>query len=243
LTVFYLGSPAHFPDPERADPDGLLAIGGDLSRETLLEAYRQGIFPWYSDDNPLLWWSPPQRFVLFPNQLRINRSLRQFLKNHPLHLTCDLNFSEVIARCASTPRPGQEGTWITREMRQAFVHLHLSGIAHSVEVRLGTQLVGGLYGIHWGPFFFGESMFYRLPFASKLALVFLAHLFRDQVLIDCQMPTPHLEKMGATLIPRAQFLGYLASHPQPSPTWQELLEHSQFPWAPVEKRSSSLLLK
>ncbi|MDI5986993.1 leucyl/phenylalanyl-tRNA--protein transferase [Halomonas sp. M4R5S39] len=204
--------PVHFPPVEQAlrDPDGLLAIGGDLSPAWLLAAYRRGIFPWYSDDQPILWWSPDPRMVLFPHEIRVRRSLAKRLRNGGFRVTADAAFGEVIATCAG-PREGQPGTWITDAMREAYARLHALGVAHSVEVWRDGRLVGGLYGVALGPVFFGESMFSREPDASKVALVHLARAMQDGGgrLIDCQMHTSHLASLGARDIARAEFIGYL----------------------------------
>jgi leucyl/phenylalanyl-tRNA---protein transferase len=202
-----------FPDPRLAlsDPNGLLAIGGDLSPERLLQAYRQGIFPWYNDDQPILWWSPDPRAVLFPKDIKVNRSLQKTLRNKQFKVTIDTAFSQVIRAC-SLPRPQQSETWINDEMMVAYNRLHQLGYAHSYEVWFEEQLVGGLYGVILGKVFFGESMFSTMPDASKVALVNLARECeaRDFDFIDCQLPNPFLLRMGAVLIPRAEFLERLA---------------------------------
>ena len=204
--------PVHFPPVEHAlrDPDGLLAVGGDLSPAWLLAAYRRGIFPWYSDDQPILWWSPDPRMVLFPHEIRVRRSLAKRLRNGGFRTTANAAFEAVISACAG-PRAGQPGTWITDAMREAYGRLHALGVAHSVEVWRGERLVGGLYGVALGPVFFGESMFSREPDASKIALVHLARAMQDDGgrLIDCQMHTTHLASLGARDIARAEFIGYL----------------------------------
>ncbi|MFY0991546.1 leucyl/phenylalanyl-tRNA--protein transferase [Halomonas sp. C05BenzN] len=204
--------PVHFPPVDQAlrDPDGLLAVGGGLSPAWLLAAYRRGIFPWYSDDQPILWWSPDPRMVLFPGEMRVRRSLAKRLRNGGFRVTADTAFDEVVATCAG-PRHHQPGTWITDAMREAYGRLHHLGAAHSLEVWRGEQLVGGLYGVALGPVFFGESMFSREPDASKVALVHLARAMQegDGRLIDCQMHTAHLASLGARDIARADFIGYL----------------------------------
>jgi leucyl/phenylalanyl-tRNA--protein transferase len=197
-----------FPPIERAlkRPSGLLAAGGDLSPERLLCAYRRGIFPWYSEGEPILWWSPDPRMVLFPHELRITRSLAKRLRNAGFEVTADGAFDEVIQRC-SEPRPGQPGTWITAQMKQAYTRLHRLGYAHSIETWHQGQLVGGLYGVALGRMFFGESMFSRASDASKVALVRLVeHLQRLHFgMIDCQMRTALLGSLGAREIPRTEF--------------------------------------
>lgn len=204
--------PVGFPPVASAlrDPDGLLAAGGALTPEWLLAAYRRGIFPWFSDDQPILWWSPDPRMVLFPDEIRVRRSLAKRLRNGGFRVTADTAFERVVEACAA-PRDGQPGTWITAEMREAYGRLHALGAARSVEVWRAGALVGGLYGVAMGPVFFGESMFSRAPDASKVALV---HLVRAMSagggrLIDCQMHTGHLASLGARDIARSEFIGYL----------------------------------
>lgn len=210
--------PDWFPDVEQAlrDPDGLLAIGGDLSLTRLLSAYRHGIFPWYSDAQPILWWSPDPRSVLFPEELKIARSLRKTLKKERYQITFDTAFSDVVQQCAE-PRDDDYGTWITDEMQQAYQRLHEAGHAHSVEAWYQNKLVGGLYGVALGKVFFGESMFARLTDASKVAFVTLvAHLRQwDFQLIDCQVETAHLNSLGARTIPRREFTRYLNDYCAP----------------------------
>jgi len=172
MPVYRLPEAIAFPAVELTAENGLLAVGGDLSPERLLAAYREGIFPWYGDGEPILWWSPDPRFVLFPDELRVSRSMRQFLKNGFIRITFDQAFREVIAACRR-PRPDQDGTWITTEMRKAYAVLHDLGFAHSVEVWQQKELVGGLYGVSLGRAFFGESMFSAIPNASKAALITL----------------------------------------------------------------------
>lgn len=205
-------TPIYFPPVQDAldEPDGLLAAGGDLSPERLLLAYRSGIFPWYSDDQPLLWWSPDPRMVLFPEEVRVQRSLAKRIRNAGFQVTANRDFDDVVAACAA-PRADQTGTWITDEMRDAYHQLHRLGAAHSLEVWQQGRLVGGLYGIAMGPVFFGESMFSRVPDASKIALVSLARRMAagQGRLIDCQMHTPHLARLGARDIARDTFIDYL----------------------------------
>lgn len=210
-----------FPPVSQAltDPNGLLAVGGRLSSTCLLRAYRQGIFPWYCESQPILWWSPDPRMVLFPGELRISRSLRKTLRRGHYRVTVDQAFSEVIAACAA-PRRGEPGTWITPEMQAAYCRLHREGWAHSVEVWAGDELAGGLYGVAIGRVFFGESMFHRRRDASKVALVALVeHLRRWHfALIDCQVASDHLATLGAREIPRAHFIELLDRH-CPQPGW------------------------
>jgi leucyl/phenylalanyl-tRNA--protein transferase len=199
-----------FPSVERATKSGLLAVGGDLSPGRLLAAYREGIFPWYSEGEPLLWWSPDPRFVLFPEELRVSRSMRQLLKKQPFRITFDRAFRSVIAACQK-PRPGQDATWITPAMQEAYTVLHELGYAHSVEAWQEDTLAGGLYGVSLGRAFFGESMFSARPNASKASLMALvsgrADLSFD--LIDCQVETAHLASLGARFIPRSKFKALL----------------------------------
>ena len=201
-----------FPDVNLAlrEPDGLLAVGGDLTPERILSAYRRGIFPWYSDNQPILWWSPDPRTVLFPARLKISRSLRKTLRRGHFRLSMDQAFRDVIAACAK-PRPGSSGTWITQDMAEAYSILHETGCAHSVECWLGDRLVGGLYGVSTGRVFFGESMFSQVSDASKVAFAWLVRQLQawDFGLIDCQIYSAHLASLGAEEIPRTEFVKYL----------------------------------
>jgi leucyl/phenylalanyl-tRNA--protein transferase len=207
-SVFLLRDGGAFPAPELARRDGLLAVGGTVTVARLLEAYRQGIFPWYEAGGPVLWWSPDPRLVLDPNSLTVSRSLRATLRKATFTTTVDTAFRRVVHGCAATPRKDGPGSWITPEVEAAYTALHVLGYAHSVETWQRDELVGGLYGVLLGRCFFGESMFSRRPDASKVALVSLAgELLRRGVnLIDCQVATPHLASLGATEIPRAEFL-------------------------------------
>lgn len=204
-----------FPPVAQAlkEPNGLLAGGGDLLPQRLLAAYRRGIFPWYAPGEPILWWSPDPRMVLFPDAIRITRSLARTLRNADYSVTLDSAFAQVIAACAAAPRPGQNGTWITREMRQAYIHLHALGHAHSVETWRAGRLVGGLYGVAIGRAFCGESMFAHVTDASKIALAHLCRFLagRGFGIIDCQMETAHLTSLGARPIPRDAYLARLAT--------------------------------
>ena len=206
----WLGDALVFPAVERAlrEPKGLLCAGGDLSAERLLAAYRQGIFPWFSAGDPILWWSPDPRMVLFPEEFRIARSLRRTLRSRRFEVRLDSAFAEVIRACAETPRAGQPGTWITREMQDAYCRLFELGFAHSVESWEDGRLVGGLYGIAIGRMYYGESMFSRVSNASKVAAAHLARFLTAKGfgMIDCQMHTAHLASLGAREIPRAEFL-------------------------------------
>jgi len=200
-----------FPDPETAGEDGLLAMGGDLEPSTLLKAYSQGIFPWYSDETPVLWWSPDPRMVLFPDRLKISKSLSQSIRNRGYRVLLDNDFPSVIRRCARVFRTDQDGTWITREMEKAYTRLHFEGYAHSAETYLDNRLVGGLYGVSLGAIFFGESMFHEERDASKVALFHLLQQLKewDFDLIDVQQSTTHMRSLGAEDIPRKEFLKIL----------------------------------
>ncbi len=202
-----------FPPVERASPEGLLAVGGDLRPERLLEAYRHGIFPWYNDDQPILWWSPDPRAVLFPEKLHVSRSLDRTIRRAHFTVTLDTSFREVMIQCAG-PRPQypEGGTWITPAMIEAYTTLHEMGYAHSVETRQEGQLVGGLYGVAIGGAFFGESMFSRATDASKVALVMLLRQLRTWKfrIFDCQQSSPHVMRLGAEEISRRDFLTHLA---------------------------------
>ena len=221
MPVFRIGPGLVFPDPELSNKDGLLGIGGNLSPDRLLLAYQNGIFPWYNPGDPVLWWSPDPRFVLFPKELKVSRSLKKIARSHRFRVTFDSAFSDVIWQCSRTPRPGQTGTWITMEMMEAYLKLHQLGWAHSCEVWNGHKLAGGLYGLSMGPFFFGESMFHKESNASQVALVALCERLQDAVLIDCQVETPHFGRMGARFIPRKEFLEVLREHLTEDPIWQK----------------------
>lgn len=220
--------PSAFPPVEAAlrEPDGLLCAGGDLSPERLIEAYRRGIFPWFSDGQPILWWSPDPRTVLIPAGLRVSRSLGKSLRNRGYSLTTDRAFARVVD-CCGDPRLRPEGTWITDSMRAAYRRLHELGWAHSVEAWQGDRLVGGLYGVALGRMFFGESMFSLERDASKVALCALAVSLRerDYRIIDCQVASGHLARLGAHSVPRREFTDLLRSNvpakPAPDATWRE----------------------
>ena len=216
-----------FPSVDMAwdEPNGLLAVGGDLSVTRLANAYRHGIFPWFGPREPIYWWSPNPRAVIYPQQVRITRSLRKALRNRGYQIRFDQNFAQVVRACAA-PRSYTNGTWITTEMFKAYCALHDTGLAHSVEVydASGTILVGGLYGVATGGVFCGESMFSLVPDASKIALIALAYYLHTWgfALIDCQIPNPHLMSMGAVEILRNEFVKTLAAHPDqpPKANWQ-----------------------
>jgi len=202
-----------FPDPRHAAEEGLLAYGGDLHPDRILKAYRSGIFPWYNPGDPILWWSPDPRLLLYPGELKIRRSFRRILRNRDYRVRFDHDFAGVIASCASALRPGQKGTWLTSEMQEAYTELHVRGFAHSVEVYDGKGLAGGLYGIALGGAFFGESMFSARPDGSKIALKALSDVLREKGydFIDCQVVTDHLVRLGAQPVPRDRFLTELES--------------------------------
>lgn len=221
-------STSAFPAVETSldEPEGLLAAGGDLSIERLVHAYKEGIFPWYSDAEPILWWAPDPRFVLRPQQLKISRSLSKNVRNNNFEIRMDTAFEEVISICASQPRKNQPGTWITDEMKQAYIDMHYAGHAHCVECWDGNELVGGLYGIHTGQVFCGESMFSKQSNASKIALVHLCQFLNLNgfKLIDSQVYTEHLERLGAQMISRAEYINILQqSHQVVMPdNWSDL---------------------
>lgn len=212
ITLQWLDPDPHAPFPalENAlrEPDGLLAVGGDLSLPRLLNAYSHGIFPWFSEGEPILWWSPDPRFVLPPDEIKISRSLAKNIRNSGLKITMDTAFEQVIDHCSVLPRDGQDGTWITADMQQAYINLHHAGHAHSVECWNENRLVGGLYGINSGPVFCGESMFSLQSNASKIALVHLCRFIQPRgfKLIDSQVYTPHLQSLGARMIPRETYI-------------------------------------
>lgn len=212
MPVFRLGSELVFPDPELADPDGLLAVGGDLSVERLLLAYRLGIFPWF-DEPPVLWWSPDPRLVLFPDELKVSRSLRSTIRGQRFEVRVDTAFRDVISACASIKRAHEDGTWISPDVVNAYCALHERGYAHSIESWSEGAVVGGLYGVCLGRCFFGESMFARRADASKVALVRLVEILKERQvdLIDCQVTTEHLVSLGAREIPRSEFRRLIAS--------------------------------
>ncbi|WP_207421673.1 leucyl/phenylalanyl-tRNA--protein transferase [Desertivirga brevis] len=199
-----------FPPAELAEEDGLLAVGGDLSEERLLKAYQLGIFPWYSEETPILWYSPHERFVLFPDKVKISKSMKQVLRSEKFRITENKAFPLVIKACAEAEREGQDGTWILDEMQEAYIKLHRAGFAHSIEVWHNEELVGGLYGVKVGDVFCGESMFSRMSNASKSALIWMCQ-HKAYRLIDCQVHTEHLESMGAEFISRDEYMEVLRS--------------------------------
>jgi len=211
MPVYLLSDDLIFPSPHLASEDGLLAVGGDLSQKRLLLAYSMGIFPWYSEAEPILWWSPDPRLILYPQELRISKSLKKTVKKGVFRVTADQAFEQVIAECARTRRENKEGTWIGEDMIKAYCKLHESGFAHSIEAWREERLAGGLYGVSLGRCFFGESMFTRIANASKVAFVSLVkHLKSTSIdIIDCQVTTRHLISFGAREIPRPLFLAQL----------------------------------
>ncbi|MDB5112415.1 MAG: leucyl/phenylalanyl-tRNA--protein transferase [Mucilaginibacter sp.] len=206
--IFRLDDRLIFPDPELAEPDGLLAVGGDLSTERLLLAYQNGIFPWYSDETPILWYSPHERFVLYADELRVSASMKKFLRKDIFLTTIDQCFKEVITACSAMERKGQDGTWITEDMKDAYIKLHKQGHAHSIEVWQQNELVGGMYGVPVGDIFCGESMFSKVSNASKAALIHICKSGQYKM-IDCQVYSEHLEFMGARMISRKEYMAAL----------------------------------
>lgn len=216
-----------FPDPETSDIQGLLLIGGDLNPERVLQAYSQGIFPWYSPGSPILWWSPNPRLILIPNEFKVSRSLEKSLKK-PFKITTDTAFQQVMVNCATTTRR-IDNTWITQEMIETYSQLHVMGYAHSFEVWQEEKLVGGLYGISLGRAFFGESMFHKVTDASKIAFYHLCQTVAEWNFdfIDCQLPTPHLQSLGAQIISRQKFLRLLKlalDHPTKQGIWHTITQ-------------------
>ncbi len=206
-----IGMPHIFPNPKEGSNEGLLAYGGDLNPNRLLTAYRNGIFPWFNKNDPILWWSPNPRLVLYPNEFKESKSLRRVIRNKGYEVRFDTNFRAVIDYCSKVPREGQDGTWLTDEMKEAYIELYNMGFAHSIETYYNGELVGGFYGISMGKAFFGESMFALMPDASKVALRVLSNIFIKKCydFIDCQVETPHLMSLGARLISRDEFLDQL----------------------------------
>ena len=211
MSVYLLSDELIFPDPELSNEDGLLAVGGDLSVERLLLSYSNGIFPWYSKESPILWWSPDPRMVLFPEKLKISKSLKSIINKNKFQVKFDVDFEKVIRCCSDIRRKNEESTWITDDMINAYVNLHLEGFAHSVETYHNGKLIGGLYGVSVGKAFFGESMFHYKNDASKLALYLLVERLKlwKFDFIDVQQDTKHLKSLGAELIPRKDFLSIL----------------------------------
>jgi leucyl/phenylalanyl-tRNA--protein transferase len=213
MPLFALDKELLFPPVHLAEPDGLLAVGGDLSAKRLLLAYRNGIFPWYEGQH-ILWWCPDPRFVLFPKELKVSKSMGQLIKRNAFEFTINRAFTEVINNCKTIPRREQQSTWITNEVKEAYINMHELGFAHSAEVWDEGELVGGLYGIRMGDVFFGESMFSKKSNASKYAFIkYIEFLLTENVkLVDCQVYTEHLESLGARMIPRSEFVSLLEQH-------------------------------
>ena len=211
--MYFLSKDLYFPPVDEASYDGVLAVGGDLSVERLLLAYRNGIFPWFNEDEPIFWWSPPDRMVVVPSIYKVSKSIRNLLNQNKFRVTFNQNFAEVIANCQQIRRNGQDGTWITEDIIQSYTKLHEMGIAKSVEVWQNDELVGGLYGIDLGHIFCGESMFSKVPNASKIAFVTLINHLKDNnyKLLDCQVHNDHLEKLGAFEVSREIFMRVLNS--------------------------------
>ena len=214
MSVYILDDELWFPPVGESTDDGLLAVGGDLTPGRLLLAYRSGIFPWFGDDDPPMWWSPDPRFVLFPGELKVSKSMKQVLKKQEFSFTTNKAFDEVIQHCSEVDRKGQYGTWIVNEVIDGYRKMHRIGYAHSAEAWVGNELVGGLYGILLGKVFFGESMFSLRTNASKFAFICWVEALKtsDIRLIDCQVYTPHLESLGARMIPRNDFMEILAEY-------------------------------
>ncbi len=212
--MYILSNDLYFPAVEMADEDGILAIGGDLGIERLLLAYRNGIFPWYNEDEPIVWWSPDPRFVLFPENLKISSSMQTVINSGRFRFTINTAFAEVIGHCKIISRKGQHGTWISPAIQQAYTKLHELGYAHSAEAWIDGKLAGGLYGVRIGNVFFGESMFSKENNASKFAFIkYTQQLQKENVsLIDCQVHTSHLESLGASMIPRSTFIEQLKTY-------------------------------
>jgi len=212
--MYIVGKEIIFPPVDTADDDGIVAFGGDLDTERLLLAYRSGIFPWYNEEEPIIWWSPDPRFVLFPGDLYISKSMQTVLRNGSFRFTTNRVFSQVIQHCKPISRKDQEGTWITPAVQEAYINLHVLGVAHSAEAWMNGELVGGLYGIRMGNVFFGESMFSKKSNASKFAFInYVQQLQKEGVgLIDCQVYTAHLESLGAGMIRRKKFVSLLQQH-------------------------------
>lgn len=223
--MYWLTDRLVFPPVEAAEDWGGLAVGGDLSPERLLLAYRSGIFPWYDDTQPIIWYAPDPRFVLFPDRLHVPRRLRPVFNRQQFTVTYDTSFHEVIRQCQQRPRPGQSGTWITEEMRVAYGHLHQLGYAHSVEVWQDNKLVGGLYGIALGAVFFGESMFSAVSNASKVGLITLVRQLKHHhfALMDCQVHTPHVARLGGENIQRADYMRLLREGLGQPRAWENII--------------------
>lgn len=215
MPISILNEELVFPSTSQATTEGMLAIGGDLSTERLLLAYQHGIFPWFNEDEPIVWWSPDPRFVLEPHAVKISKSMRSLLKKERFKITINKNFEAVISNCSAVPRKDQEGTWITNDMTEAYIKLHKLGWAHSFEAWSGSELIGGLYGVAMGTSFFGESMFSKITNASKFAFIKCCQLLeREQFdIIDCQIHSSHLESLGAHTMRRTTFENIIKKEP------------------------------
>ncbi|NQX91404.1 MAG: leucyl/phenylalanyl-tRNA--protein transferase [Flavobacteriales bacterium] len=229
MPLFLLTDDLFFPAPQDSMPDGLIAVGGDLSEARLLLAYENGIFPWFNAGDPILWWSPNPRCFLFHEALKVSKSMRNVMNRGHFTVTMDRAFDEVIRACGDIPRKDQDGSWITDEMLNAYINLHEIGIAHSVEVWQNQELVGGLYGLSMGKIFFGESMFSKASNSSKMALISLSRFLSEKGFsgIDCQVMNEHLRSMGAEDIPRNQYLEILEkslNHPTLKGSWSDIYE-------------------
>lgn len=210
--MYWLSQDLVFPDYSEASPEGIIAVGGDLSPERIILAYKKGIFPWFNEDEPILWWFPPERFVLFPENLYVSKSMKKVFRDRLFTYTENKAFREVITNCSQSPRKDQDGTWITNDMIEAYCTLHEMGIAKSFEVWQGDELVGGFYGIDQGNIFCGESMFTKVSNASKACFIqFVARYHKQYELIDCQVYSDHLASLGAIEIPSEIFLNYIAA--------------------------------
>ena len=209
--MFFLTDEIWFPPVHTASPEGILAVGGDLSIKRLLLAYQNGIFPWFNEDDPIVWYCPSTRMVLFPDKLKVSKSMQQLIKKDKFKVTFNTAFKEVVSNCKNINRKEAKGTWITDEMEKAYNNLHQQGYAKSIEVWLDGELAGGLYGVDLGKVFCGESMFSKESNASKIGFIYLVEKLRKEnyVIIDCQVYTSHLERLGAEEIPREEFLKYL----------------------------------
>lgn len=228
MPIYQLNNDLVFPDPSLAGKEGILAVGGDLSKERLILAYANGIFPWPHKSAPLLWWSPDPRMVLFPGKFRVSHSMKQLIRSGKFSWTVDQDFETVIGKCASIPRRGQDDTWITRDMIEAYIELHKAGYAHSVETRHEGKLVGGLYGVSIGRAFFGESMYHEMRDASKFALYHLIRIIGtwDFEMVDAQQDTAHMRSLGAINIPRKEFMEKLeqaVAYPSYKGNWNKYL--------------------
>lgn len=229
MPIYNLPQEFIFPDPSEAEEDGLLAIGGDLSTRRIITAYAMGIFPWYNEDSPILWWSPDPRLVLYPDDFKLSKSLRQRINRGMFRLRIDFAFEEVIFACANTFRKNQEGTWINRDMQEAYIQLFKMGLAHSIEIWEGNKLIGGLYGVSLGAAFFGESMFHKRSDASKMAFFYLSKVCKvlNFDFIDCQVSNDHLLSLGAKEIERDCFLNELSfalEKPTLRGNWEKMIE-------------------